>query len=411
MSYSYTPPEFLQNQTADDIHRRMLDALPPGIDKSENNIPWDYTRPSALEKARFVQRELNETIKLIFPQWSYDEWLDLHAQREGLTRRAANPASGFLTVTGAKGTVIPLGFQFATPAKLTPSVIFESTKEIVLDGTPDSKGQVSVDIPIQAVDSGLVGNVAEDSIKLMVRPLSSISYITNNEPITGGTVAESDDELLERILEAIRYGISWTGNDADYVRWAREVPGVGQAITHPEWDDPNMPKKFHWTDYSGIRRCAGAVRLFIMDANGVPANQQIIDAVYNYIIRPDNRMERKAPIGATLTVSAFMPLYVDISANVTLKDGENLDTVMERFKANLIKYWLAAASENDIRDIQSGAMQNHIKYVFVCSTLAETEGIANYDHSTLLVNGGTTDIPIPLGEYPVTREVHLIEQT
>ena len=105
--YPYTPPEFLQGQSADEIHSRMLNNLPADIDKSQGNIPWDYTRPSALEKAEFVQFTINETIKLIFPQWSYGKWLDYHGEKVNCIRKAANHASGKLDVTGAVGTVIP----------------------------------------------------------------------------------------------------------------------------------------------------------------------------------------------------------------------------------------------------------------------------------------------------------------
>ena len=66
-NYPYTPPEFLQGQSADEIHSRMLDNLPKGIDKSEGNIPWDYTRPSALDKAQFVEFTLNEQSSSYFP--------------------------------------------------------------------------------------------------------------------------------------------------------------------------------------------------------------------------------------------------------------------------------------------------------------------------------------------------------
>jgi hypothetical protein len=48
----------------------MFDALPADIDKSPLQIPWDYMRPPALEKARFVQFNLNEAIKNMYPQWA-----------------------------------------------------------------------------------------------------------------------------------------------------------------------------------------------------------------------------------------------------------------------------------------------------------------------------------------------------
>jgi uncharacterized phage protein gp47/JayE len=409
MPYPYEPPDFLKSQSVDEIHRRILNTMPDDIDKSELQIPWDFTRPAAIAKSEFVEFELNEAIKTTFVLWANGKWLDYHAQEEGLTRREANHASGELIIKVKPGLIVEKSFLFTTPANLTSGVIFETIETVVCNGDPDANGQVTAIIPVQAFYGGTSGNVPPDTVILMVKPDSDIFYVSNPKAMTGGTPEESDDELRERILEAIRRGISWTGCDADYVRWAKEVAGVGQAITDPEWDDPNMPEEFHWTDINGIRHCAGAVRLFIIDANSIPANQQIIDAVYNHIIRPDNRMERKAPIGATLTVVAPSPLFIKVLATVTLKEGEILEKVIERFKANLDKYWLAAASENDIRDVQTGIAQNNVKYVYVGSTLAETAGIANYDHNTLLVNGGTDDILIPLGEYPVTLEVDIIE--
>ena len=52
-------------------------------------------------------------------------------------------------------------------------VIFEATESVKLDGEPDSKGQVTCQVPIRALDGGLAGNVAEDTIKLMVEPIKT----------------------------------------------------------------------------------------------------------------------------------------------------------------------------------------------------------------------------------------------
>ncbi|MCL2087661.1 MAG: baseplate J/gp47 family protein [Oscillospiraceae bacterium] len=389
MIIPYVQPEFLQNQSVDEIHGRMMDVMPNGIDKSENQIPWDFTRPSAIEKAHFVQFQLNETIQIAFPQWAYGRWLDYHAELQGLSRRAANSATGFLKVTGKSGIKVSQGFQFATPANLTPSVIFETTCEIEFEGVQDHAGNVTLDIPIKAVNGGIDGNVPPDTIILMVKPESGISYVSNVLATTGGTAEETDDDLRLRILDVAQRGESFTGCDADYVRWAREIAGVGNVIVNAEWNGP------------------GTVRIFVIDSNGQPANRAILDAVYEHIIRPDNRMERLAPIGATLTVSAPAPLYIDVFAVVTLVDGENMALVRDRFKANLDKYWLQATTENALIEVQNGSLYNAVKYVFVGSTLAQTAGVANY--SDLSVNTGLTDIIIPIGQFPVTREVMLID--
>jgi len=401
--YPYTPPAFLQGQSADEIHQRMLDALPAGIDKSEGNIPWDFTRPSALEKAEFVEFTLNETIKLIFPQWAYGEWLDLHGEKVNTIRRAANPATGVLYVTGTPGTVIPAGFQFATPATLTASVIFETLEAVKLDGTPDRKGQVTTAVNVQAAEGGLIGNVAEDAIKLMVNPLSGIAYCTNPEPMTGGAEAEPDEEYMIRILDAMRIGSSMTGCVADYIRWGREVPGVGQVVVDPEWDDPSLPENFHYMDALGFRRCAGAVRLIIIDSNGLPANQQIIDAVYLHIAGTgDDDVKRLAPIGAHVTVIAPEGLTVDISATVLLEDGVDLKDVVKRFRKNLAGYWLEVGWE---ARQSSRTRTGYVRWVQVGAVLAKTKGVKDYQD--LFINGDSKNIPITQVQYPVTGEVTL----
>lgn len=405
-AYPYEAPEFLRGQSAEEIHRRMLDSLPPGIDKSEGNIPWDFTRPPALEKAEMVEFTLNETVKLMFPQWSYGKWLDLHGEKVNCIRRAANRASGALSVTGTKGTVIPAGYQFATPAELTSSVLFETIESTSLDGEPDSKGQVTRQVPIRALDGGLTGNVAEDAVKLMVKPMSGIAYVTNPEAITGGAEAESDTDYLIRILDAMRNGSSMTGCVADYIRWGKEVPAVGQVIVDPEWPDPGLPEQFHYLDRLGRERCAGAVRLIIVDSSGLPANKQILDAVYIHIAGdgPED-IKRLMPIGAHLTVIAPEGLTVNIAAEVQLEEGADVEAVKERFRKNLAGYWLTVGQE--AVDDEIGHL-GYIRWVQVGAVLAKTLGVIDY--TGLTVNGGTVNIPVEHVQYPVTGEVELIVQ-
>ena len=103
-------------------------------------------------------------------------------------------------------------------------------------------------------------------------------YIANADKITGGAEEEDDESLRLRIAEYDETsGESFVGCDADYIRWAKEVSGVGTVLvdaqyekTHPNW-----------------------VRLIILDSSGEPANGSIIQNVYDHIMRDDNRIERK----------------------------------------------------------------------------------------------------------------------
>ena len=400
----YVTPDFLQGQSADEIHARMLENLPSDISKEEGNIPWDFTRPAALEKAEMVEFTLNEAIKLMFVVWANGEWLEMHGEREGVYRRAANPASGKLSVTGAVGTVIPSGFQFATTADITASAIFQTTQEYTLAGEEDDGGNVTMEIEVTAVEGGTEGNVAADTIKIMISPINDISYITNDEPTSGGTDTEEDEDFRARIIAKMRSGESATGCNADYIRWAKEVSGVGQAIVDPEWDDPSLPEAFHYTDEFGRRRCAGAVKVILIDSNGIPANEQICEAVYLHIAGTgDKDINRLMPIGAHLTVVPPTGVTVDISATLILEDGADIETVTDLFTTRIADYWLAVGEEAT----ENTEHTAYIRWVQVGAVLAKTTGVIDY--TDLTINGGTDNIPITQEQYPVTGEVTLNE--
>ena len=362
----FTPPSFLNDQDAETIHKRMMENLPPDIDDTENGFPWDFTKPTALEKAEMLEFHLVETLKIMFPMWAYDEWLDYHAKGRGITRKPANAASGELLITGVPGTTIPAGFRFAAPATAdTPAIEYQTTEKYTIgeDGT--------VRVQVTAVEPGIKGNVPANTVTLMMTPIKGITSVNNETAITGGTEVESDDELRNRIMEIDAASeASFVGSDGDYKRWAEEVPGVGTALVMPEWAGP------------------GTVKVVVIDANGQPANQAIITAVYNNIMSPDDRLQRKAPIGATVTVEAPTAKEINYSFTLELKAGENQETVLERFKAQLRTYYVEAKKEGVVR------------YNKVSSILTNTEGVK--DFTGLTMNGGTVNIVLEEDEYPVT---------
>lgn len=362
----FIPPSFLSDQDAETIHKRMMENLPPDIDDMENGFPWDFTKPTALEKAEMLEFHLVETLKIMFPMWAYDEWLDYHAKGRGITRKPANAASGELLITGISGTTIPAGFKFAAPATAdTPAIEYQTTEKYTIgeDGT--------VRVQITAVEAGPKGNVPANTVTLMMTPIKGITSITNEANITGGTEVESDDELRNRIMEIDAASeASFVGSDGDYKRWAEEVLGVGTALVMPEWAGP------------------GTVKVVVIDANGQPANTAIIAAVYDNIMSPGDRLQRKAPIGATVTIEAPTAKELNYTFTLELKAGENQETVLERFKAQLRTYYVEAKKDGVVR------------YNRVSSILTNTDGVK--DFTDLTINGGTVNIDLEEDEYPVT---------
>lgn len=359
---SFVPPAWLDVQDAETIHQRMMQNLPDDIDNTEGGFPWDFTKPTALEKAELLEFEMMEAVKIMHYMFAYGIYLDYHAIASGLTRRRAVAAAGELTITGSPGTVIPAGFLFAVPASGDQSAISFTTEDEVtigLDGT--------VKVTARAQEAGTIGNVAADTIVIMVQPISGIENITNTEAFTGGATEEDDDTLRKRIKEMLENSdVSFAGCDADYKRWAKEVDGVGDVVVIPEWNGP------------------GTVKVVLLDLNGEPANSTIIGNVYDHIVSPEDRDKRLAPIGANVTVTAPTTKTINVACRLTLSAGSNYSTVVEQIRERINSYFKTADTE--------------IKRNYVGSIIMSADGVSDYANLTL--NGETANIAVNQDEYP-----------
>ena len=207
---NFVVPEVLEDIDIDTIHTRMLNQLPPNIDKTEGGFAYDMTRPSAMEKSD-IMTIMIEVIKLFFPEWSYGVFLDMLARPCGIRRRDATPAVATLHITGMAGTIIPQGFGFATSGTaISESIFYESMEEATIANNGE------VDVMVKCTETGTVGNVPSDCIILMTVPIPAITGVTNLDPATGGTEVEDDETLRNRIMEYDRgRNGSYTGCDAD----------------------------------------------------------------------------------------------------------------------------------------------------------------------------------------------------
>lgn len=176
MLTEYNTPEILQDSDEDVIHKRMLDMIPDELDKSEGGHVWDLTRPTAIEIAEFKGFTLDLAVRMIFPQFSTGEILDYHGEARGLVRKDPITSSGMLTVTGEPGTVINENDLFSTMAsgEEDQSVSFAATGNYTI---PESG---SVNIEIECVEGGVVGNVSANSI-VMIETANDGIYSCNNE--------------------------------------------------------------------------------------------------------------------------------------------------------------------------------------------------------------------------------------
>ena len=375
---TYTPPDCLQSMDEEEILGDMLSQLPADIDKTEGGFAWDMIKPTALQVAMQTVA-MNDMLQIWFPEWSYGNFLDMIAATVGLTRKDATYAEAVLQVTGTAGTVIPSGFLFATSGtEYSDEYEFATQEEITLN--EDGEAEFTVVCTV----GGSEGNVPNNAITLMITPLTGIETITNPDPAYGGVDEETDDELRERVKERDMEGPqSFVGSNADYKRWAKTIAGVGSAIVIPEWQG-------HGT---------GTVKIIVMDDDGQPVSQTVINDVYNYIMSPGNEDSRLAPIGAVLTVATSSLSQFSYSATIMLESGTELTTVMESFKLALTEYYEEAKEDGMASDTGIG----YIRYTRIGSILSSIDGVADY--SNLLVNNGQVNVAIGADEYPYTYAV------
>lgn len=362
----FIAPDFIGGNSAEEIHQRMMNNLPGDIDDMPGGFPYDFTMPAALEKDELINYHLVRTLMIAFPQYAWDEWLDLHGKQVHLERHQPKRASGKVKVTGRPGTEIVEGTIFCTPATNTePSIEFRSQEnaEIGEDGT--------IFIAVLAVESGTGSNVPTNAVTLMAKPNKDITEVTNIEAIKGGTERESNDQFYDRIAAEYANSLTFLGNDSDYVRWAKEA-GAGDCIV------------------VSTAEGAGTVKLVLVDGNGQPANEALVNEVYNYIVSPEDRSKRLLPTAcAKLICSPASTVTVDFTVTGLIYDETtNIKQIKEEFIVKLKEVYTSAKSQGTLR------------YNDVRPILSEIAGVTDFDD--FLLNGERKNICLNSEEYPKT---------
>lgn len=373
MQPEFLTPDFIRNNSAEEIHQRMMASLPGDIDDMPGGFPYDFTMPAALEKDELINYHLVRTLMIAFPQYAWDEWLDLHGQQVHLEWHAPQRASGKVTVTGKPGTVIAAGTVFCTPATDSgPSVEFRTLEdaEIGEGGT--------VLLAVAAVESGTASNVAANTVVLMAKPDKNVAEVTNPESIRGGTERESNDDFYDRIAAEYDNSLTYLGNDSDYIRWAKEA-GAGDCIVVPAAEGP------------------GTVKLVLVDGNGQPANEELVKAVYEYIVSPEDREARRLPTAcARLICGPAATVTVNFTVTGLVYAETTLEHIKEEF-ASAVKAVYVAAKQQDV-----------LRYNDVRPILSGLAGVMDFEG--FLMNGKMKNIQLGREEYPETGSLEFSQE-
>jgi len=227
------------------------------------------------------------------------EHLERWASVWGVARAAAAQAKGSVTLIGTNGIVAPAGTELSRSDGVVFTLDADAT---IASGTATAA--------VTAKDGGATGNTAASTSLSFVTPIAGINSAGTVAAggLTGGTDAESDEALRARLLDRIQeppHG----GSSLDYVKWAKEVPGVTRAWAYP------------------LEGGAGTVTVrFMTDdltADGIPSAGKVAE-VQAYI------NERK-PVTANVTVAA----PTAVALNFTIAVVPNTAAVQAAVEAEL----------------------------------------------------------------------------
>ena len=215
--------------------------------------------------------------------------LERHGLEYGITRKPASFANGAIRVYADYPFVIPSGTQFSRSDGAT----FSSSRAAEV-----GKYSGYADINVVADAAGKDGNTVYGT------PLTTtLAGVTSAEAgsngLGQGADLETDASLRDRVLFRKRYP-PHGGAEYDYVRWARDLPGVTRAFV------------------AGNAYGRGTIGVwFLMDDNytaGIPLPSDVA-AVQEYI-------DSVKPVTANVIVQAPVPDCVDITVQGLYPDTQ-----------------------------------------------------------------------------------------
>lgn len=238
----------------------------------------------------------------LFSDTADEFFLAMHGNIRKIFRKVAAQAEGPAEFDAKPGDILPA----KTPIKRQDGQEYETTADVVADASG------IIHAPIRGLEAGTDGNAVAGTELSLVSPVPGVPSISQSgrvaaPGILGGLNIENVESWRARIV------YRWQnpergGSTADWVRWARAVPGVANAYCQRHWmglGTIGMIIVADWESGSPIpdaitvRRCQeyledpqrrppGPSEVFVIPAVGKP-----VDLVIKGLV-PDTEASRKA---------------------------------------------------------------------------------------------------------------------
>ena len=340
-------------KTIDEIYREMLACFgeETGLEPREGtDLSARMYALAAQVYALYVQADW--VTRQAFPQTAEGEYLDYHAQLRSLERKPALPAQGTVRFTAGEAAQSDRSIPQGTVCMTAGLVRFATTQAAVLPA-----GELTVDVPVQALEPGTAGNVSAQTVVSMAVAPMGIASCTNPKAFAGGADGEGDEELRARILDTFRR-LPNGANAAFYEQGALSFDQVAAAAVIPK------------------PRGLGSVDVIVSTLAGTPG-EELLEQLQDYF-------EQRREIAVDVQVKAPTPVTVNVAVQVKAKGGWDKTQVLDQVEEALEGWFDGKLLGQDVLLARLGSL------IYGC------DGVENY-----AVSAPAADLAVDADELPV----------
>ena len=340
-------------KTIDEIYREMLACFgeETGLEPREGtDLSARMYALAAQVYALYVQADW--VTRQAFPQTAEGEYLDYHAQLRSLERKPALPAQGTVRFTAGEAAQSDRTVPQGTVCMTAGLVRFATTQAAVLPA-----GELTVDVPVQALEPGTAGNVSAQTVVSMAVAPMGIASCTNPQAFAGGADGEGDEELRARILDTFRR-LPNGANAAFYEQGALSFDQVAAAAVIPK------------------PRGLGSVDVIVSTLAGTPG-EELLEQLQDYF-------EQRREIAVDVQVKAPTPVTVNVAVQVKAKGGWDKTQVLDQVEEALEGWFDGKLLGQDVLLARLGSL------IYGC------DGVENY-----AVSAPAADLAVDADELPV----------
>ena len=340
-------------KTIDEIYREMLACFgeETGLEPREGtDLSARMYALAAQVYALYVQADW--VTRQAFPQTAEGEYLDYHAQLRSLERKPALPAQGTVRFTAGEAAQSDRSIPEGTVCMTAGLVRFATTQAAVLPA-----GELTVDVPVQALEPGTAGNVSAQTVVSMAVAPMGIASCTNPQAFAGGADGEGDEELRARILDTFRR-LPNGANAAFYEQGALSFDQVAAAAVIPK------------------PRGLGSVDVIVSTLAGTPG-EELLEQLQDYF-------EQRREIAVDVQVKAPTPVTVNVAVQVKAKGGWDKTQVLDQVEEALEGWFDGKLLGQDVLLARLGSL------IYGC------DGVENY-----AISAPAADLAVDADELPV----------